>query len=682
MGTHIKEKRSKPKPKSVKSKAVDKNSKRRLAVLGKKQKEGHSGTAIQYVTRGRAVRKLQVSLKDFRRLCILKGIYPREPPNSSFQKTCYHAKDIAYLAHEPLLEKFRENKSFMKKVNKLINRKEQSLASKMYTEQKPIYSVDHLIRERYPRFKDSLADMDDALCLIHLFATLPSIARIRSHDKGENCMRLCREWQLYVVKSRSLRKSFVSVKGIYYQAEVNGEEITWIVPHTFAQDLPSDIDFDIMATFLQFYESLVGFVMYKLYHGLGMRYPPNLNQALDDSGAHLESIQLEYLESLTSSNPPPMVIEDEDEEMEAESSEDEELDEDVAKRVHTLADKMKQIVQDEQEEEEKMEESEDHNDEAVVFADDEEAQKLEEHAKKVDLLTNIFKGFTFFLSREVPFASLEFVIRSFGGKMNSDANSTDITHYVTDRENIVKANKVCEYIQPQWVYDCSNFKVLIPVARYSPGGQLPPHLSPFVNDNVTGYQPEFAKEIEQLQAAAGVRNELKTPALLRDITRPITEDLAESEEDEEEEYVNELEEELGSKRRRREEHSDESESESESETEKPTKKVKLDFEPSSKFSGPLDGFSFRTGEQGLGYYVDTNASRKVTFNIKSVVSNRSKRLAQQKEEHGMREMMMSQKAKKLYGRMQHGIKEKQTTAADLKRKKKMHDESSSKKKRK
>ena len=51
------------------------------------------------------------------RICILKGIYPREPkhkPNKT--QTYYHAKDIAYISHEPIIDYFRKMKAFLKKV--------------------------------------------------------------------------------------------------------------------------------------------------------------------------------------------------------------------------------------------------------------------------------------------------------------------------------------------------------------------------------------------------------------------------------------------------------------------------------------------------------------------------------------------------------------------------------------
>lgn len=45
------------------------------------------------------------------------------------------------------------------------------------------------------------------------------------------------------------------------------------------------------------------------------------------------------------------------------------------------------------------------------------------------------------------------------------------------------------YVQPQWIFDCINENMLLPVEDYLPGTCLPPHLSPFSEATATSYVP-------------------------------------------------------------------------------------------------------------------------------------------------------------------------------------------------
>lgn len=54
-------------------------------------------------------------------------------------------------------------------------------------------------------------------------------------------------------------------------------------------------------------------------------------------------------------------------------------------------------------------------------------------------------------------------------------------------------------MQPQWVFDCVNARLLLPVADYFPGVQLPPHLSPFVSEKEGDYVPPEKLKLLALQ---------------------------------------------------------------------------------------------------------------------------------------------------------------------------------------
>lgn len=145
------------------------------------------------------------------------------------------------------------------------------------------------------------------------------------------------------------------------------------------------------------------------------------------------------------------------------------------------------------------------------FEDEDEAvdsSKLTFH--QMVKLQNLFKGLKFFLNREVPRESLVFVIRSFGGTVSWDKNlysgatfdedDQTITHQIVDREEIT--NKILNryYIQPQWVYDSVNARLLLPVENYFIGETLPPHLSPFIEESPSDYVPPEKEALLKLQS--------------------------------------------------------------------------------------------------------------------------------------------------------------------------------------
>lgn len=508
--------------------------------MAKIKKKGESGAAKNYITRNQALKKLQITLAEFRRLCILKGIYPRQPRHikrankgSTAPTTFYYAKDIAYLQHEPVLQAFREHKAFAKKVNRAIARREW-FAAKNLDENRPKYRLDHIIKERYPTFVDSLRDLDDALSMLFLFANIPSQKSI-APEITTHCARLCTEWQLYVMRTRCLSKVFLSIKGIYFQAVVHGQEITWLVPYMFTQTIPTDVDFRVMMTFLELYQTLMGFVLFKLYTDENLVYPPKLDEEMDNQGAGFGSLVLLAADADVLSgknNVAPMEVAAEEASSNAVVRKDgKKLSARDVKRQIARLTKGEDLANTDDDDEAlpTLDTSHDNDEERGEAFVAHVSKRAAEEGVGADELTTLndlqqqeggddtrklFSRYVFFISREVPRAVFEFILRSFGALPSNlgwdavagagsqvDVDDERITHHIMDRpvdgqQPTYPGHRV--YVQPQWVVDCINARKLLPTDPYRPGQTLPPHLSPFVDDREVamrgGYVPDEAKE--------------------------------------------------------------------------------------------------------------------------------------------------------------------------------------------
>lgn len=285
------------------------------------------------------------------------------------------------------------------------------------------------------------------------------------------CQRLAYEWMLYCTVTKSFKKAFLSIKGIYYQAEIMGVNITWVVPYQFTQKTPFDVDYNVMNTFLEFYETLLKFVHYKLYTEVGLAYPPTRMdlKSKDGSKINLKKVQ--------------------------------EMQEVALEKLYGK-------------------ETQDKKDISEEFMNTPEYAQMMQREEAISKMRNLFAKHVFFFNREVPRYSLEFIVPAFGGEFGYEGDESmyskddkAITHHIMDRkinESQMAFDIKRDYIVPQWVYDCINHQILLPASQYKPGVPPPAHLSPFVDNKLEGYLPKRQEEINEMK---GIVEEVYEPEI-------------------------------------------------------------------------------------------------------------------------------------------------------------------------
>lgn len=360
--------------------------------MGRKTKKGTKGVASRHLTRASALKKLQLSLADFRRLCIIKGIYPRDPKRKpkGKDKTYYHTKDVLYLYHEPLLSKFWDLKAYDKKIKRAIGRGEKSIARGL-VKRKPVYGLYHIVKERYPTLLDCLRDLDDALCSLALFASLPSSdEKSISADVIAEATRLFDEFLLFAACKRLVRKVFCSIKGFYVQVKYLGQNITFLIPHQFPQDLPPDVDFKVMLTFLEFYRFMMISINFKVYQMENLGYPPLCDYSMLKGGCRFLALQTEVIGASRSDGTDSKMVAGSEKRSDSHA-------ERLAAKMDSLQSKLASKEDSDQEEEEEKVDSE--VDEDEEFAQDESTKQMNQLSEEEKTIQSLFEDKVFFIAR-------------------------------------------------------------------------------------------------------------------------------------------------------------------------------------------------------------------------------------------------------------------------------------------
>ena len=225
------------------------------------------------------------------------------------------------------------------------------------------------------------------------------------------------------------------------------------------------------------------------------------------------------------------------------------------------------------------------------------------------------------------------------------------------------------YVQPQWIWDCVNEGKVLATNIYAPGETLPPHLSPWIKPTSGQYDPRATLEEQEPEGEAddAIANELE-------------DELEDEDEDEEEEEADlpEVEEDI--------EDGDEvdaggmdvagTDDESEQDEEDEEGKAFAGFDDAASEASEPDDEALHQMEleaeaTGVPVKSQTNGNNKISKATKSRQSERAKK----DEEIERQKMMMSNKKRKLFEKMQYSNSKKDVEAEKLRNKRRKLEKS-------
>ena len=293
-------------------------------------------------------------------------------------------------------------------------------------------------------------------------------------------------------------------------------------PYMCFGQIPVDVDVRVMLTFLELYQTLLGFVFFKLYTDLGLIYPPSLDATKDECAAGVGAYSLQERTIVHPGSEANGVSTNNTVDVAGKMISGKDVRKTIKSIEATQGDVVEIVPQPQPEvvvEEEEEFIAQPSKSDATASSNLPTLKSLMELPSSVN--TGLFAPYTFFLSRETPRPLLEFIIRAFGGHVGwtpsqgggSPIQEDDeaITHVIVDRptqaplappsfaqvtSELAEEGEVAKglrrrrkYVQPQWVVDCINKGKVLLEGPYERGKTLPPHLSPF-EEAEGAYDPE------------------------------------------------------------------------------------------------------------------------------------------------------------------------------------------------
>ena len=378
-----------------------------------------------------------------------------------------------------------------------------------------------------------------------------------------------------------------------------------------------------MLTFLELYQTLLGFVFFKLYTDAGLVYPPPLDDKKDEGAAGVGAFSLQEATQRTEANTRQQAKEVEVDGKRVSGK-------DVRQTIKNIstdgpADGDVEMADvDQADTENAMDEdfvphpSASNPQEAATLPTLQSLSALPQSGS-----SKLFAPYTFWLSRETSRPIFEFIVRAFGGRIGWPASSgsgspfdeTDesITHVIIDRPVVARPDETEEererrrrrkYVQPQWVVDCVNAGKILLEDLYAQGKTLPPHLSPF-EDREDAYDPTLG---------LGVHDEEEESEV---------EDASEEEDEEDEEARPE--------------------------------KVALSAAAVAEDDAALRAAELEAEAAGVDFGTFDKHVKKAHKKAKA-----TEKPVAEKEEENMNKMMMSNKQRKLYEKMKYSEKKRAT----------------------